>query len=430
MKRLLLAAILAGFGSADAQTIAQRVARAPDGEVRLQFAPRPGTCGDGRDVIGYGKAIFAGSVQSFGDWDAPNCVAGAMRVSLSVENGQVTRIQSFVSGAWSRTGGRVTDLGTVSSGDAATYFFELVPRLENRTNRARILLPAVLAADDRTVARLVALARDASRAEDTRREALQWIGLLGDASVIPTLVDFARRAPGDGDLDDSQGPGHEGLANAALAALSFLENGIGVPALIDLARTGAPRVRQSAVFWLAQSGDPRAFAMLHTVIENSREDERVRANAIFSLAHGGDVPPREYAYLRELFPRLSSARLKESVIHAVAQDETAGSPWLLQKGRDASESMKIRKAAIFWAGQRDATPTRDLVSFYQSVRESELKEHTIFVLSQRDDEPALNELLRIAKDDADRRMRARALFWLGQNDDPRVENLIGERLAR
>jgi hypothetical protein len=432
MKRSLGLALIAFAGCAaclDAQTIAQRVARSPDGVVRLQFTPRPGTCGDGRDLIGYKKALFATSFQSFGSWDSPSCVPGPLRVSLSVDDGGVTRLQAFVGGEWGRTTGRVTDLGTVPSSDAADYFFGLVPRLEARKNNGRLLLPAVLAVDDRTVGRLIDLARNSSRTEDTRREALQWVGLLGDASVIPALVDFAKRSPRGREIDDDQGPGDEGLSNAALSALSFLENGVGVPALIDLARNGSPTVRQSTVFWLGQTGDPRAFAMLRTVIENGREDERIRANAIFSLGNGDDVPARERAWLRELYPRLTSTRLKQSLLQAAAEDE-ASVDWLLQRGRDRSETMELRKAAVFWAGQRDATPTRDLVGFYRSASEYDLKEHAIFVLSQRDDDAALNELLQIARSDTDKRMRARALFWLGEKDDPRVANLINERLSR
>ena len=35
-----------------AQSLAQRVAAAPDGEVEFRFASRPGVCGDGKGVIG------------------------------------------------------------------------------------------------------------------------------------------------------------------------------------------------------------------------------------------------------------------------------------------------------------------------------------------------------------------------------------------
>jgi len=57
---LALAAVLLGAASTRtaAQTsIAQSVARAPDGVVRVQYASRAGACGDGRDMIGLGHAF-------------------------------------------------------------------------------------------------------------------------------------------------------------------------------------------------------------------------------------------------------------------------------------------------------------------------------------------------------------------------------------
>ena len=41
-------------GSATAQTIEQRVAKAPDGSVRFSFAARPGVYGNGRNSISWG----------------------------------------------------------------------------------------------------------------------------------------------------------------------------------------------------------------------------------------------------------------------------------------------------------------------------------------------------------------------------------------
>jgi HEAT repeat protein len=230
--------------------------------------------------------------------------------------------------------------------------------------------------------------------------------------------------------DDDEAPGRKGLATGAMAALSFLDNGVGVPALIDLARNGTPATRSSAVFWLGQTGDARALATLHGVIENTREDDRVRAHAIFSLAHGDGSRADEFAYLRRLYPRFTSQKLKDQVLQAMSEDRSAGSAWLIERARDSGESINLRKTALFWAGQRELTPTKDLASFYRSASESTLKEHAIFVLSQRQDEEALNELMRIAREDSDKRMRAQALFWLGQKKDPRVAKLIEERIER
>jgi HEAT repeat protein len=415
-------------------TLAQRVGHSPDGVVHVQFDPRPGTCGDGKDVIGYRKALFAESFQSIGDWNAPNCRPGPMRVALWVANGRVTRIKTYVGGDWARTSDRVTDLGQIPSSEAASYFFALIPQIEGggRGDKSRILLPAVLADDPSALPRLISLARDDARLDETRRQAIQWIGLLGDARVVPVLVAYARgggAAPAGEDFDDDEGgPGEKGLATAAMAALSTLENGAGVPALIDLARTGSSGTRGAAVFWLGQTGDPRAFAALHGVIENTREDERIRAHAIFSLSQG-DRPP-EFAYLRSVYRSFTSDRLKESVFQAMGQDKSTGSSWLINRARDNGEPLKLRKTALFWAGQSKNTPTKDLVAVYRAAAEPSLREHAIFVLSQRDDEAALNELMRIAREDSDRQMRSRALFWLGQKDDPRVTKLIGDRVLR
>ncbi|MDP9201575.1 MAG: hypothetical protein M3P26_06540 [Gemmatimonadota bacterium] len=418
-------------------TLAQRVSRAPDGVVHVQFGGRPGTCGDGRDLIGFRKALFAESFQSIGDWNAPNCRPGPVRVALSVANGKVTRVKTYVSGDWPRTSERVTDLGTVIPSEAATYFFGLVPQIEGGGrggDKSRLLLPAVLADDPIAVPRLISLARDDARLQETRRQGIQWIGLLGDARVVPVLVEFARgggAAPTGDDIDeDDEGPGKKGLATAAMAALSLLDNGVGVPALIDLVRTGTSGTRASGVFWLGQSGDPRALAALHGVIENGREDERIREHAIFSLSHGGDTPGNEFAYLRSVYPRLASDKLKDAILQGMGEDASAGSAWLIARARDTGEPLKMRKSALFWAGQREATPTKDLVAFYRGAADPELREHAIFVLSQRQDDAAFNELMRIAREDSDRRMRARALFWLGQKDDPRVAKLIGDRLSR
>ncbi len=417
-------------------TLAQRVSRAPDGVVHVQFAARPATCGDGRDLIGFRKGLFAESFQSIGDWDAPNCRPGPVRVELPVAGGKVIRVKTYVGGSWTRTRDRVTDLGAVPSSEAAAYFFALIPQIEGTGrsgDKSRILLPAVLADDPGAVQRLISIARDDARLQETRRQAIQWIGLLGDAKVVPVLVAFARgggASPAGEDIDDDEGgPGKKGLATAAMAALSSLEDGVGVPALIDLARTGTSGTRGAAVFWLGQTGDPRAFAALHGVIENGREDERIRAHAIFSLSHGS-APASEFAYLRNIYPRLTSDKLKESVLQGMGEDESGGSAWLIDRAGDNREPLKLRKSALFWAGQKKHTPTRDLVAVYRGATEPTLREHAIFVLSQRQGEAALNELMRIAREDSDRHMRSRALFWLGQKDDPRVAKLVGDKVLR
>jgi hypothetical protein len=106
--------------------------------------------------------------------------------------------------------------------------------------------------------------------------------------------------------------------------------------------------------------------------------------------------------------------------------EPAAGDWMIARALAANEAFKVRKQALFWAGQRKETPTVDLVRVYRDAPEAELREHAIFVLSQRGDGAAADALLRIAREDRDTRMRGKALFWLAQKNDPRVKKLIAD----
>ena len=412
----------------DAQSLATRVQRAPDGEVRMVVESRSGVCGDGRDVVGYRSAIFARNFESVGGhWSEDRCVPGPLRVALTIMDGEVARVRTMVGGTWGATEQRVTDLGAVPAADASAYFFSILPKLDHG-GKDRAILPAVLSDVPPPLQALLALARNTDRTTDLRRSVVQWLGLLGDASVIPALVEFARE---EVDADGNDKAGKKSLGGAAMAALSMLDGDIGVPALIDLARSGSVGARRNAVFWLGQNGDPRARRMLRTVIEDANESDRVRSHAIFSLTHGREVPASELAWLRGVYPRLQGEELKKSVLQGmVADEEPMAGRWMIERALDENESRELRRTALFWAGQRGETPTADLVRAYRDLTDANLREHAIFVLSQRSDDAASEALIRIAREDRDTRMRSKALFWLAQKNDPRARKLIADLVLK
>ena len=217
----------------------------------------------------------------------------------------------------------------------------------------------------------------------------------------------------------------KGLATTAMAALSTLDGGVGVPALIDLARTGNSGTRGAAVFWLGQSGDPRAFAALHGVIENPREDERIRAHAIFSMSHGDDTPDAEFTYLRGVYSRITSTKMKEAILMGMGEDESGGSAWLIEKARDTGEPVSMRKNALFWAGQKKSTPTKDFRRF-TARRRLELREHAISSYSSA----TMRHFQRLSDRarDSEKSIASRALLAC-QKGDPRVTKMIGDRSA-
>ena len=211
-----------------------------------------------------------------------------------------------------------------------------------------------------------------------------------------------------------------------------------------------PEVRQQAVFWLSQVGTERAVAALDSILRSTKDPE-IQDKAVFALsqhdspraqqalrtyAERGDIPEniREKAifwlgqrsqenapYLRSLYGKLQNEELKKKVLFSLSQmgGEENGR-WLVGIARNQSESMELRKQAMFWASQSNAVSTADLAKLYPTVKDREMREQLIFVYSQRSDPAALNQLIEIAKSDPDPEFRKRALFWLGQSDDPRA----------
>jgi HEAT repeat protein len=92
---------------------------------------------------------------------------------------------------------------------------------------------------------------------------------------------------------------------------------------------------------------------------------------------------------------------------------------------------ETRKAAVFWVGQ---AASRKAVEGLEALVDDDtadlaLRERAVFSLSQQRDAQAVPALIRLAKEHPNPRIRQRALFWLGQRDDPRVLDLFREILS-
>jgi HEAT repeat protein len=275
---------------------------------------------------------------------------------------------------------------------------------------------------------MLRLGRTTTLSRETRRRAVHLSGALGDASMVAPLVELARSNGGGAGSGDDMGPGN-GIEGAATAALASIPNDAGIPALTGLARDGSESVRKSAVFWLGQRDDDKSRAVVRAVAANDKETDAVRKSAIFALGQGESSKADE-AFLESLFNRLGSEKLKDQVLFSVSQRESNdGTKWLLAKARDDEQPIEVRRKAVFWAGQGHAS-VADLKALYTTTSERRLREHVIFVLSQRNEEAATNALIEIARTDADREMRKKALFWLAQKDDPRVTKLITDMVVK
>ena len=62
----------------------------------------------------------------------------------------------------------------------------------------------------------------------------------------------------------------------------------------------------------------------------------------------------------------------------------------------------------------------------QRIRAKLFREQLIFLFSQRHEGAALDKLFSIGKNDPDRELRKKAIFWIGQSRDPRAAQFLQE----
>jgi len=307
----------------EAQSIASRVSQVRDGKVRMSFASRDDICGwnngistsASHDRNGRGS-WNGGDRQTDVEYDQ-DCSEGPVRVVLSLRDGKVSKIRSYVGGRWRLND--ATDLGTVSTRDAVDYLLGVANRDDGRGS-GEAIFPVTLADSVDITSRLGAIAENESRSDDLRGQ---------------------------------------------------------------------------AIFWLGQSRTEKS----------------------------GD-------YLRQLFRKVRDEDVRDKIIFSISQqNDDESQKWLVDLAGNANESIEIRKKALFWAGQT-GTPFSQLSAMYGRMREQEMKDQMIFVFSQRHEPAALDKLMDIAKNDPDRDVRRKALFWLGQSKDSRVSAFLSDIINR
>jgi hypothetical protein len=255
---------MASAGCADAQAgqngLAARVAAAPDGEVWMHFASRPGVCGNENGGIstshrsGRTRVVVNGSDDE--DWE---CEEGPVWVALVKRSGAVQRLRMRIARPWrAPEERRVTDLGVVGVHEASGYLLSLAERSTVGNVGEEAIVPATLADSVTTWPTLLRLAKNAQVTNGARRSAVFWLSQQAGDRITHELALFVSDSEEDREL-----------RKHAVFALSQRPREEAVPELMRIARTHRdPEIRKSAMFWLGQSGDPRALALFEEILRH------------------------------------------------------------------------------------------------------------------------------------------------------------------
>lgn len=293
------------------------------------------------------------------------------------------------------------------------------PREDDENDERIMALNALLNMNSESAVPILekVLARRDECSKALRKKAVFLISQKRSENVVDILIKVAREDPSADVRQD------------AIFWLSNVRDPRVVDLLAEMANSSDPTIAEKAIFSLSNTRSERASQILRDIAQKDGASKQARDQAIFWLGNRKD--PEAVNFLKGLYSRLNDKDLKDRVLFSVANQRGAGSgEWLVGIATDDREPMELRKQALFWAGNQRAAAITDITALYDKVKDREMKEQIIFVLSQNKAEASVDKLMDIARRDTDKDMRSKAVFWLGQSRDPRVLKFLEELINR
>jgi len=147
----------------------------------------------------------------------------------------------------------------------------------------------------------------------------------------------------------------------------------------------------------------------------------------------GTVPAREAAdYLVSIAQSERGSMGEKAIFPATMADSANIWPAMIKIARNSDLPRSTRTQSVFWLGQaagEAATANLNSIVLDNSV-DREVRESAVFALSQRPREEGIPALISVARTNKDPEIRKKALFWLGQSNDPRALDLFEELLTK
>lgn len=296
---------------------------------------------------------------------------------------------------------------------------------------------------------LMDVARNATD-QKMRKNAIFWLGQISGEESFDLLKELATTS------------NDEEIAKAAVFAISQQGGERAIQFLSEMARNStSPKVRKEAIFWLGQRSDEKALDELKAIFDSDQDmairkqvifafsqhrSERARAfltevarsnsadvslrkEAIFWVGQKGDDQAAEE--LIGIYDSDTNDTIRKQVVFSLSQ-MVSRSPRartkLFELARSSNDE-KIRAEAIFWLGQQSGEEGCQFLNQIYSEEKSEVvKEKVIFSLGQMKGKCALTKLIDIAKNDPSSKLKRQAIFWIGQSKEPEAMKFIEDIL--
>jgi len=210
-----------------------------------------------------------------------------------------------------------------------------------------------------------------------------------DAKALALEVQQAAGQPVSADLQND-----EELKLLALRSIMQSDPDKGLPIIEKMLAGGAtPRVRDRALFVLAQSRAPRARDIIaNTAKNNANPDMQIRAIRYLGMMRSGD----NNDVLAGIYRSSSDASVKRAIIQSYFQNSNADKLGEIARTEKDSD---LRRTAIRNLGMMNRPGTSDtLIAIYKSDNSTDIRREVVNSLFVHHDAKALVDLARAEKD--------------------------------
>jgi HEAT repeat protein len=238
------------------------------------------------------------------------------------------------------------------------------------------------------------------------------------------------------------------------------------PALAQILASSSEddRVQRAAVRALGRLSGARARAAIRTLVENSSATERLRLEALSTFDQGerwgegvevecennicsitgearadgvtsdasmraSGLSSEEAAWLRGLYPRLETVRLKSRAASVLVRaTDDASITWLMALVQKDDEPADVRASVLARMGR--SLSIAQLGRLYDTAADRTVRRQIVSTLGQRTESEATDKLIQIVRTGTDPQLRRSAISALTRKNDPRTTQLLLEMIDR
>jgi HEAT repeat protein len=299
-----------------------------------------------------------------------------------------------------------------------------------------------------------------------RGKTAEWVGwsvrAVSEASDVCCFTrSFKRRGCSLSDRENSWGTSDNRERSGSTELYVLVETKAGRPSRVRLVSTGCPvdgadrrlvwlgpvdpeaslkalsrllepgagddDVEDTALAAIAYHADARADALLEKRAFDRSLSEDARKQAIF---WAGNVRGEAgYHLVERVLTSDSSPDIREHAVFALTQSPVPGASERIKRVALEDRDNEVRAQALFWLAQTNVDGAGEwIVGRLDAEQDDHVREQAVFALSQLKD--GTDWLLKVLRSKRDSETIRRALFWLGQSDDPRALQEIEKILEK